>query len=386
MKLLFSLVKWFLVITLGLPLFIYFLLISLNFDDEDKSGKVIKFEQFLAKRSTPDDRHNGFVYAVGLSAKAEDDFYSVGLKRIITANNSALSSEISSPQDHLQISKTHSEFKELIAGCGDLIQFNQTCSAVLLGKKQQIDDFLARHNTLLERYILMTSQTNWYESIQLNMHNSISISPWSVGQKVFMLNAWRQAAEGKMQIAIELLQQESSFWYKAMSSTHYLTHFMLSSGLIQQNYHWENFILNHFSMNDISHNVSSNSKQSLLITPFLFDNIVIGEWKFASSVFQEAFDHEEWYSLFIRPLFKMQSTLNLYAEVLVKSAQATKHENNTVIEMCHQALSLSMLRWYSYNPIGRVLVCAGVPNFSRYQAEIMKIEKLRLATQDRIIF
>ena len=87
MKFAISLVKWLLVIFLGLPLLAYLLLILLNINDEAKSDTVVEFEQFFAERLTVDDKHNGFVYAAGLSASLDENFYSVGLDRIKQANS-----------------------------------------------------------------------------------------------------------------------------------------------------------------------------------------------------------------------------------------------------------------------------------------------------------
>ena len=382
MKFFYSLIKWLIGIVLGLPLIVYLLLILLNISDDDKSDKVIEFEQFMLNRATVDDKGNGFVYAAGLSASSANDFYLAGVEKIKQANRiTSLSATplATSEQEHWNTSKE--TFHSLVAGCGDPIKFNEACNTYLLGKTEEIDKFLTDSKILIHRYEIMTSQRYWYESIQANVHNYLSVLPWFHGHKVFMLNVWREATKGNVDTVTLSLQQDSVFWRNTMISTHSLLHFSMTTILMQQNYLWGSFALKNFSVNEVPQTMPDDWHRSLIETPFSFDNIVIGEWQFANAIFQDSHDSDDWFSVFMKPLFNLQSTLNLYAEKLIESAQSKQNnlENSTVISNCQKTSSPSVLYWYSYNPIGKLFVCVGGPTLKAYENRILIAEEDRLA-------
>lgn len=380
MQIVFYWIKWLLAILLGLPLLVYFLLLLVNISDEEKSDTVVEFEQFLAKRSTIDDNNNGFVYAVGLFANTEDDFYLAGLESIKQTNRIKSLSNPAPENNQLNISTINSSFSKLVAGCGSPIQLNAACNTHLLNNRQAIDNLLMAATVLIQRYEIMTSQSDWYESVQSNLYNIMPLAPWSMGHKLFMLHLWRQASKNKTNSVITLLQQDSVFWRNAILSTQSLLHFSLITSVIQENYQWGSFALKSFVTNETAQTSPRDWQKSLTKPTFSFNKIVIGEWQFASSVFQEVHDSDEWYAIFIQPLFNLQSTLNLYAEMLHSvSKQSHKGVKSLLLEHCYQDLSLRMLSWYSYNPLGKLLVCAGKPSFSSFQNKINEAEQTRLA-------
>jgi len=384
MKLLLSLIKWLFGIVIGAPLLAYLLLILFNVNDEGKSDKVIEFEQFLSKRVVVDDKTNGFVYAAGLSASSGDDFYLAGLEKIKQANRITSSPStllVTSEQDHFNTSKE--TFNALVAGCGDPLKLDEACNTHLLNRTEEIDKFLTDSEELVQRYEIMTNQSHWYESIQANVHNSLSILPWSVGHKIFMLNVWREATKGNVNTVSQLLQQDSVFWRNAILSTHSLLNYTMTTILMEQNYRWGSFALKNFSANDIAQAMPSDWHRSLIEPPFTFENIVMGEWQFASYLFQEMYDSDEWGSVIFKPIFNLQSTLNLNAEVLIERSHSKQDnvESSIYMNNCQQELSLSMLAWYSYNPFGKMFVCAWTPNLKAYQNNIKKAEEVRLAVQ-----
>ena len=164
-------IKWLFILVLAVPLLVYFLLILINISDEGKSERVIEFEQFLANRTTIDDQSNGFVYAVGLSAKVGEDFYQTGLQRIKQANEVKSLADRSSnenpvPSMSMDISKINTDLNELLTPCGYPIELNGACHSYLLSKSQTIETLLNESKVLLQRYNIMISKTNWYESLR----------------------------------------------------------------------------------------------------------------------------------------------------------------------------------------------------------------------------
>lgn len=380
MKRLLSIVIKIFIAVVSLPLLLYIFLIIANFSDEVKSDKVIEFESFLAKRSVIDDKSNGFVYAVGLSAPPEKDFYLVGVERIKQANKMApLSNAIINNQGYLNIAKIKQQFEKIVVGCGKTIELNANCKTYLLEQIQTIDHLLAESELLIQRYKIMISRNGWYESVQGTPYNILNLSQWDTGHKIYMLHIWREAVKDNAKYVTQMLQQDSHFWRNTMLSTHSLLHFSTSVAMIEQNYRWGLFALNHLSNNDKFQTIPSDWHRSHMKPIFSFNKIVIGEWQFARFLFEEINDHDEWFAFLIKPIFNMQNTLNLHARMLQENSRLDNNTENALItSQCHKGLIFSMLHWYSYNPIGKLLVCSASPSFNTYQKKIVELEKERL--------
>ena len=382
-----SIVKWTLLLILGLPLSIYLLLLLLNIIDEDKSTDVIDFEKFLSERTTLRDKNNAFVYAAGLSTKLTDDFYISGVDRIAKANKDSFSSELeetTSPaidsQQDITL-KTSDNLTMLLSGCGKPMVFDQACHQYLLSKRQQVDQLIVENEILLQRYTIMMGKPVWYESLLQPFKNGISIAPLSVGHKVIMLNAWREAARGNLDEVIVTLNQDTAFWRNAIVSTHTLINLMVMKSIVEESYQWGSFILKQFSAKDIGKNIPDEWQLPIITLPFSMKNIVIGEWLFTKGVFNQITSSKDWYSIFIKPLFNVQSSLNLYAGLSLETIKLEAFDERSVlVTKCQQGLTFSQLGWYSYNPVGKILTCIATPNFKNYKNDLEKLEETRQQT------
>ena len=246
MSKIFQILLKFLAVGILLPILCYVFLIIVNFNDEAKSNKVIEFEKFLAQRAIIDDTNNGFVYAVGLSASPELDFYVAGVERIKHINRiDSLTTSIS--PDYLNNVAVRKHYDLILMGCGSPLQLNAACHEYLLSKTQEIDQMLADSTVLLQRYQVMMKQKSWYESIQYNVYNNASVhAPWSFAHRVLMLQIWREAAKGNINTVTQGLQQDSTFLRNSLLSTHSLVNFSISAALLKQNYQWGRFALRNF--------------------------------------------------------------------------------------------------------------------------------------------
>lgn len=387
--------KWLLIVIIGLPLLTYLLLILINISDEDKSNRVIEFETFLAKKVTVDDPDNGFVYAMGLSANGDDDFYSIGVKRIDQANITKPVVNNISKQDEFDFLTIDETFKALTKGCGQLTQLTQlskACAENLQSKSQGVDNFLVSSTILLQRYQKMINQNVWYESIQENIYNIPPLSPWHISHKVFLLYVWQQASQGNIELATTLLQQDNIFLRRVMSSTHYLIHFAFTVELAQQHYAWGALALKSKLVERLTYdNLTTENNEKAIPsvwfysyreTDFSFDKIIMGEWQFSRSTLQQMYSIDDWNLMFIRPVFNLQSTLNLNAKLLVESVKSKQNSEMIIptTNECNQKFSFALFKWYSYNPVGKLLICTGPPNLNYYFDKINDLEKLRLAT------
>lgn len=392
MKTIFTWLKWLLIVIVGLPLSVYLLLILINVNDEEKSNTVIEFEKFLAQRTTVDDKKNGFVYAMGLTANIDDDFYLAGVEQIKRANMIKSVEDYSPTQEDQYTSNIEKKYTELTKACGKPVNLTDTCAESLQENSQGIDGFLADNAVLLQRYQIMINQPAWYESLQANPYTLPSLSLWHISHKVFLLYVWQQASMGKFELAANLLQQDSVFWRKVLSSTHYLLHFVLVTEFIQQHYDWGVFSLNSsartndHTVENVMKNVPSDWSQSYSAPVFSFDKIAMGEWQFGRSILQQVYSDDDWSLLLIKPIFNLQSTLNFNADLLVnvvKSEQSNEQRVATIKE-CNQALSFSLLKWYSYNPVGKLMTCVGGPSFHYYYRKIIALEDTRLAALKKL--
>jgi len=377
--------KCLLVIVFGIPLLSYLLLVAINFNDEAKSETVIGFETFLSERMTIDDSDNGFVYAAGLSAPPEDDFYQTGINRILAANNNDYLKDSLSKEIALDTAKANEDIYKLLSPCGMPERFSDACNDHLLANSEKIDAVLANHNVLLQRYKILISQTHWYESVRLNLYNSIPLAPWSTGHNLLMLEVWREASKGNKAASVALLQQDNAFWQNAMGSTQYLINLMFMSAMLKQNYQWGDLAFKNFNQTDIEQADIKVWLTGFNEFPFSFNKVIKGEWLVANSAFSEIYRQEEWWLIFVKPIFNEQNTSNLYAERLIGAAQIEQVSDASIAlsAKCSQAWSFSLLTWYAYNPIGKLMVCSvGADlNMNSYRIELAQVEELRLALQ-----
>lgn len=378
-----STVKWLLFLILGLPLAIYLFLLLLNIVDDDKSNNVIEFEQFLSERATLRDKNNAFVYAAGLSAKAESDFYVSGVDRIAKANSLSFSfaltetNSVAIDSDDIttQIGKN---LTALLSGCGEPIQLDEVCNQYLLAEIEQVDAFLSENNLLFQRYKILTSKPVWYESQKQAFNNQISMAPLSIGHKVVMLNAWREAARGGVTYATSILNQDSAFWRNAIVSTHSLINLMVMKSVVEENYHWGSFVLQTSLTNGVKDIIPTEWQTPIINDSFSLKNVVIGEWAFTKSIFNEINNSDDWYSFFIKPLFNIQNSLNLYAEISLETLELEPFDDRSVlVRKCEQGLTFSQLGWYSYNPVGKILMCSATPSLKNYRNQLDDLEKTR---------
>jgi hypothetical protein len=286
-----------------------------------------------------------------------------------------------SVENGLNISTIDQNFKTLMSSCGFPIQFNDACNNYLSTEIQQVDDLLAESAILLKRYKVMIHQPNWYESLPHIAHNGIKFSTLTIGHKVLMLDAWRETEKGNINSANEMLNQDSVFWRNAMFSSHTLISLMIIKSIIEENYQWGGFMLYHFSTDNAEMVIPNEWQRPIVEDTFSFKNIVAGEWQVASNIFRDAANSDEWHNIFIRPLFKVQNTINLHAEILSEDSLLKHSDKSTyTTKNCDQKLSFSKLRWYSYNPIGKILICIGKPSLKDYQNRIKEIEIIRQET------
>ncbi len=376
--------KCLLVIVFGIPLLSYLLLVAINFNDEVKSETVIGFETFLSEKLTVEDSRNGFVYAAGLTASVEDDFYKTGINRILAVNNNDYSNDSLSKEIALDTAKASEDIYKLVSPCGMPERFNDACNDHLLAKTEEIDAVLANNSVLLQRYKILISQTHWYESVRYDLYQSTLLGPWSTTQKLLMLEVWREASKGNKAASVALLQQDNAFWQNAMGSTHYLINLMVMSAMVKQNYQWGELAFKNLNQAEITQADLKVWLTGFNEFPFSFNKVIKGEWQVANSSFSEIYRQDEWWLIFVKPIFNSQSTNNLYAERLIDAAQIEQvsEASNDITAKCSQDWSFSLLTWYAYNPIGKLIVCSGnLDLMHSYGNELAQVEALRLALQ-----
>ena len=80
-------------------------------------------------------------------------------------------------------------------------------------------------------------------------------------------------------------------------------------------------------------------------------------------------------STLLSPLMQNQDTSNRYAAILTNSGIQTD---------CDKGLSIDGISSYIYNPLGKYILCTGMPSFSAHQMTLDKLEQQRQALITRL--
>lgn len=367
-----------------LPFTLYFFLLVVNSTDEEKSEQVLAFEHFLELRKQIDERENAYVSLVGITAKADEDIYLIGQNRIALLRNHAITNPELPFVDTFDVNDFRTQLENIFSACQTAFSLNEKCQQHLLRQQDKITTLLNKNQLLLQRYRRLTKLTKWHETISLNTvyQSTLLLSL----QQLNMLSSWQRAMSDKPEGITLLVEQQGLFVTNFFSSTHLLSTKMIASLAVKRHYNWAFFILSNMTESPSKQALNSSlvdafsipfSQQSLSLK-----HVFIGEWQFSQRNFIEMWQDEnnnDWLNFFFQPLFQQQATANLSAkyfhEALKKPLKSDTEASNACPDLLEGAWQT--LAWYSYNPMGKLLVCSSVIDFSYYQEKLNGIEFLR---------
>jgi hypothetical protein len=386
-------IKMLLVFAIFLPLTLYFILLIVNFSDEEKSAQVLTFEKFLSQRNSFDERQNAYISLIGITAKPDEDIYIIGLQRIEQLRKHRAIDNKLPFTDFFNINDINVQLTGMFSACEQSMPLNDKCQQSLFDQQEQITILLKQNQLLLQRYRKLTKLVQWQEILPLSNHydSGMRYQLLLALQKLNMLAIWQMTVKNNTAEVSSLLEQQGQFNRNILSSTHALLTKMIMFSAIEQYYHWLDIILMHGD-NSVSTTILAGSLNTpLTMQELSFEWPLIGEWQFSQSIFsdmtQEINSEYPWVNVFVLPLFKLQDTLNLQAKLLAETFKPLVKTNmkNTNKQGCAVGNTWQTLRWYSYNPVGKLMACASDPNMSLYQKNLNGLELLRASVVSDLI-
>ncbi len=384
-------VKYLLVFIIAAPIALYVVLLLLNLSDEDKSAQVLTFEDFISQKKQLTPQQNAYISLVGITAKPNEDIHVIGLERIEKLADFKLTTKPLPFSDFFNVDDINAQLNSILSSCQRGEQLDDNCQKSLLNQQEKIARLINENQLLIQRYRMITQLPHWYEILPASivytdgMRHQFLLSL----QKLNMLAIWQMAmnSDANVDELAKLLKQQGLFVRNTLASTHILLTKVISYSSVEQHFNWLGFILTNM-LDSMSQQVLKKSVVNALSQPLTpqelsLEPIIIGEWQFAQSFHQQMIDETEgdyaWLNFLLMPILKQQATLNLHAKVMEQAITSQSEERGRVSgnQLCLSDKSWQTLSWFSYNPIGKLMICAPGLDFSSYTENLNAVESLR---------
>lgn len=376
--------KWIAWIVGGFVAFVlvaYLALVAINWRDQPPSAQARRFEELLRNRPTVPAAENGHAFIMAFDSVPEARGY--------------------------KQSRLHG-VKEFSAACrfGD-----SKCAAALESGEGVMQEWLVSEQWLLDRYLTLLQHSGWLETKSFEV--SAPIPPYSLvtdGQKLLLSKAYLLAARKDVAGIRDLLSRDVRFWRHALVSSDILLTKVVVVSALTRHFGFGNLILRRLpadlqlaAMPDEWRTPLTDEERSML-RPF------VGEWHFARSYFRKSAATGERILDFVpdskpafidrlrlplvRPLYKVQDTLNRRAEILAYAA------NKLNVPFAELPVAIDEVQYdledplgeigisdVLYNPMGQATLLEASSGYAPYAARVSDIEGARriavLATELR---
>ncbi len=381
-------VKWLLLFVIIAPIALYALLLLINATDEDKSAQVLAFADFVEQRRQLTGKQNAYISLVGITANPEEDIHAIGLERMEKLVDFKLTTKALAFIDAYDVGDIIVQLRTILSLCESGQQLDESCQQSLLVQQEDIAKLINENQLLIERYRSITQLKHWYEILPASIVYSDGMRYQFLLslQKLNMLSIWKMAM-GQQNNADEvarLLEQQGAFVRNILSSTHMLQTKMIAVSAVNSYFTWLDFLIPNTEQSSqqlvLQKSVVNALSQPLTPEELSFEQVIIGEWQFAQSVHQQMIDETDgdyaWLNFFLMPILQQQATLNLHAAVMKEAVENLAIETSEVKDnqLCLTEKSWQTLAWYSYNPVGKLLICAPGLDFASYKVKLDAVE------------
>ncbi|MCG9745704.1 hypothetical protein [Shewanella sp. Isolate8] len=373
----FRALKWILFTLLLIPVGGYLILLLINLQDSAPSEQASAFLKQVNAEETALSQHlenNPYLYAFGFDAPEDDDPMAVGLERYQALKQLGV---LERP------TQTVDEKFELpewaISNCLKQEGYLDECAALFAEPeplKATLDDFA----WLIERYRTLLSLGQWQDDTHFNPYRSmVSFKHLAAARQLYLVNAYFNGTDPAS--LITAIDTDMQFWQQAAERINMLSNKFLAIDALKQNMKLGEVLVSQKRTEDEDTQIPSLWLQSTSEEVLSLKRVKRGEWHFLTKV-NQSFEAGEDASItakiaeaMLMPLLQKQDTSNRYADILTGKAS---------IKQCPNDLSLSTLQEYAYNPMGKFILCSGIPSFESYQATANKLESLRAELVTRI--
>ncbi|WP_428618690.1 hypothetical protein [Shewanella sp.] len=362
--------KWILFTLLLIPVGGYLILLLVNLQDSEPSAQASAYLEQINAEEVALSQHleqNPYLYAFGFDAPKDDDPMALGLKRYQALKQLGV---LERPTPTVDEKFERPQWP--ITTCLKQEDYLYDC-ATLLAEPETLKATLNDYAWLVERYRSLLSLGHWQDDTHFNSYSSlIPIQHLIAAQQLYLIDAYLNTVEPSSLTAA--IDKDMQFWQQAAMRINMLGNKFLSIAALKQNMKLGEVLVSHMRTEGEETQLPSLWQQPISEEVLSLKRVKRGEWHFLTKV-NQSYESGEDASIsakvaeaLLMPLLQQQDTANRYADILTGKAN---------IKPCPDNFSLSTLKEYGYNPMGKFILCSGIPSFESYQASANQVESLR---------
>ncbi len=372
--------KWILLTGMGVPLSLYFIVLLLNMQDEAPSERSKRnFAQIADNERTLAQNldNNAYILALGFNVPKDSSPMAEGVKRLHLLQSLGIMDTVNAKQT------ARFELPELpLEYCLSHDDFLLACKANLEQDKN-LKTLLAENRWIIERYQQVLDMGNWQESTHYNVFiQGLTWQHLFSAQKLYLLDIYEKAGTTAPNILAQAIDQDMLFWQKVSANAHILINKMVSNGGMKINMKLGEIIIAQLSQEQQVAAIPQSWQNPMPPQVLSLNNAKLGEWHYftqivqATQVVDDATDMVSQAAEFLLlPLMQQQDTANRYADILVGTAD---------MKECPNDLTVDTISQYIYNPMGKFILCSGIPSFQTYQEGLNELEYKRVSLVSRL--
>lgn len=372
--------KWILLTVLAIPLSLYFIVLLTNMQDEAPSEQSKRYFAQIAKSDrtlAQNLDNNAYIFALGFNVPKGAAPMAEGVKRLQQLQSLGIMDTVNAKQT------ARFELPELpLEYCLSHDDFLLACKANLEQEKN-LKTLLAENRWIIERHQQMLGMRNWQESTQYHVFvDDLSFQHLIGAQKLYLLDIYEKAGTTVPSLIAQAIDQDMLFWQKVSANTHILINKMVSHSAMKINMKLGEIIIAQLSQEQQVAAIPQSWQNPMPPQVLTLNNAKLGEWHYftqivqATQVVDDATDMATQAAEFLLlPLMQQQDTANRYADILVGTAD---------MKECPNDLTVDTISQYIYNPMGKLILCSGIPSFQTYQEGLDELEYKRVSLVSRL--
>jgi len=380
MRLFLRALKWILLTVLGVPLSLYLIVLLINMQDEAPSerskrnlARIAENDRTLAKNLD----NNAYIFALGFNVPKDAAPMAAGVKRlqllqslgIMEKDNHRQTARFERPRLPLEYCLSRDDF---LLACKDKLE-----------QKANLKTLLAENRWLIERYRQMLDMGGWQESSQYHVFvDELSFQDLFSAQKRYLLDVYEKARTTDPKLISLAIELDMLFWQRVSANTHQLINKMVSNGAMEINMKLGELIIAQLSPEQRLAAIPQSWLNPMPPQVMSLNNTKLGEWHYFTKITQATQGVDDTSDMttqaaefLLLPLMQQQDTANRYAEILAGSAD---------VRECPEELTVETISQYIYNPIGKFILCSGIPSFQSYQESLDELEYRRANLVSRL--
>jgi hypothetical protein len=365
----------------GLLLYLLWLLVNLR--DQPASADALRLAQQSAPQREVLSAQNAYAFIQGFTAPRAQSPAALGQAVLRAQAQGATQAAPTWVVDAAlaQLSKHDLNDLGLRRACTESVA---PCEALLRTHADQVQALLARHAWVVARYQQLLALPYWQEP----RHEPSTFNPpvfqhVLVAQKLYLLNLWQDAAQGRSAQLKPQLAQDIRFWRQALAESGSILSKMIAAAALRQH-----FLFGSVALAELP-DAQAYSPPSWQ-TPFSPEELsmrraLTGDWWWLCAALRDnpAATTDEppsiWHPL-LRPMLQQQDSCNRLASAFEQQLALMEHAKpEELAGLRPQLTAITPQTSWLYNPYGSVLLSVNFPNMADYSLRVADLEGLRRA-------